>query len=309
MLAPDGKILDDLEVNMQIVTDSGTDVNFSQEELRAYNVHVVPLVVTLAGKSYREGIDLQPDELYGLLEQSDELPVTSQPAAGEFAALYRELAQTDPDILSIHISSGLSGTSASARAGAQMVPEARVTVVDTHTLSVPAGWQVEAAARAAKAGWPLERILAAVQRVGSATDVIYTLNELKYLIHGGRISHMKGLLASVLNIKPMIGVEKERGTYVTHGQARSFGNAIKGLGEYINRKMKQAGEPPADLLRVQVVHASNPSAAQTLLDEIKARFNCQVIATRQLSVVLGAHVGRSMIGVAFAPADIFNDLP
>lgn len=289
---------------MQIVTDSGTDVNFSADEMRAYNVHVVPLVVTLDGKSYREGIDLQPDELYALLEQSDELPVTSQPAAGEFAALYRELAQTDPDILSIHISSGLSGTSASARAGAQMVPEARVTVVDTHTLSVPAGWQVEAAARAAKAGWPLERILAAVQRVGNATDVIYTLNELKYLIHGGRISHLKGLLASVLNIKPMIGVEKERGTYVTLGQARSFGNAIKGLGEYVSRKVQHAGD-----LRIQVVHASNPSAAQTLLDEVTSRFKCQVIATRQLSVVLGAHVGRSMIGVAFAPADAFSDLP
>ena len=185
-----------------------------------------------------------------------------------------------------------------------MVPEARVTVVDTHTLSVPSGWQVETAARAAKAGWPLESILAAVQRVGSATDVIYTLNELKYLIHGGRISHLKGLLASVLNIKPMIGVEKERGTYVTLGQARSFGNAIKGLGEYVSRKVQHAGD-----LRIQVVHASNPSAAQTLLDEVTSRFKCQVIATRQLSVVLGAHVGRSMIGVAFAPADAFSDLP
>ena len=294
---------------MQIVTDSGTDVNFSPDELRAYNVHVVPLVVTLGGKSYREGIDLQPDELYGLLEQSGELPVTSQPSAGEFAALYRELAKTDPDILSIHISSGLSGTSASARAAAQMVPEARVTVVDTLTLSVPAGWQVEVAARAAKAGWPLERILAAMQRVGSATDVIYTLNELKYLIHGGRISHMKGLLASVLNIKPTISVEKEKGTYVTIGQTRSFANAIRSLADYVSRKVKHAGEQPAEVLRVQVVHASNPSAAQTLLDEVTSRFKCQVVKTRQLSVVLGAHVGRSMIGVAFAPADIFSDLP
>ena len=139
---------------MQIVTDSGTDVNFTPEEIKKYNVHVVPLTVTLAGKSYREGIDIQPDAFYNLLDETGTLPVTSQPAAGEFAALYSELAKTDPEILSIHISSGLSGTADSARAGA-MVPEANVTVIDTKTLSVPSGWQVEAAARAAPAGWPL----------------------------------------------------------------------------------------------------------------------------------------------------------
>lgn len=289
---------------MQIVTDSGTDVSFTPEQMKEYNLHTVPLVVTLGGKSYREGIDITPDAFYLLLEESGELPITSQPAAGEFAALYRELAKTDPEILSIHISSGLSGTSASALAGAQMVPEAHVTVVDTKTLSVPAGWQVEVAARAAKAGWPLEKILEAVKRVGDATVVIYTLNELKYLIHGGRISHMKGLLASVLNIKPLIGVEKVRGTYVTNGQARSFGNAIKGLAEYVTRKAN-----PANTYRVQVVHASNPDAAQTLLDEVTARLKCEVVPIRNMSLVLGAHTGRSMIGVATAPAEIFADLP
>ena len=102
---------------------------------------------------------------------SAELPVTSQPSAGEFADLYRQLAKKDPEILSIHISSGLSGTSASARAGAEeMVPEAKVTVVDTLTLSVPAGWQVEAAARAAKAGWSMEKITERLAKLGDATD-------------------------------------------------------------------------------------------------------------------------------------------
>jgi len=144
--------------------------------------------------------------------------VTSQPSAGEFALVYRELAKTDPDILSIHISSGLSGTVNAAQAGAEMVPEARVTVVDTKTLSSPSGWQVEAAARAVKAGSSLADALALIEKIGSATDVLYTLKELKYLIHGGRISHLKGLLASMLNIKPIIGVEKVRGTYVTLGR-------------------------------------------------------------------------------------------
>ncbi|MCJ7624273.1 MAG: DegV family EDD domain-containing protein, partial [Anaerolineaceae bacterium] len=95
---------------MQVVTDSGTDVSLPPEQLAELQIYVVPLVVTLDGKSYRESIDIQPAEFYNLLEESNSLPITSQPSAGEFAELYRQLAATDPDILSIHMTSGLSGT-------------------------------------------------------------------------------------------------------------------------------------------------------------------------------------------------------
>jgi len=232
------------------------------------------------------------------------MPVTSQPAAGEFALVYRELAKKDPDILSIHISSGLSGTVNSAIAGAAMVPEARVTVIDTKTLSVPSGWQVEAAARAVKAGWEPQQVLDLVTRIGNDTNVLYTLKELKYLIHGGRISHLKGLLASVLNIKPIIGVEKERGTYVTLGQARSFTSAVIAAVEQVRRRVG-AGVP----LRAQVVHAANPEGAQQLVEEVASGFKVDWVPVRQLSLVLGAHVGRSMIGVCYAPAEEFAGLP
>ena len=116
---------------MQIVTDSGTDLNLSKEEAAEYNVHVVPLTVTLDGKSYLEGIDIKPGDFYDLLAASDGLPITSQPSAGQFADLYRRLAADDPEILSIHMTSGLSGTFNSALAGADLVPEANVTHVDT----------------------------------------------------------------------------------------------------------------------------------------------------------------------------------
>jgi len=289
---------------MQIVTDSGTDVNFTPEEMERYGVHVVPLTVTLEGQSYREGIDIAPDAFYQMLDETDTLPVTSQPAVGEFAALYSRLAQHDPEILSIHISSGLSGTVNSARAGAAMTPEANVSVVDTKTLSAPSGWQVEVAARAAAAGWSREKILETLARISSATEVLYTLKELKYLIHGGRISHLKGLIASVLNIKPLIGVEKARGTYVSLGQARSFNNAIKSVAEFVSSKVTKGTR-----LRAQVVHAANPEGAQQLVDAIAAHFTVDWVPVRQLSLVLGAHVGRSMVGVCFAPADTFVGLP
>jgi DegV family protein with EDD domain len=291
-------------LKMQIVTDSGTDIYLSPEERRALNIHVVPLVVTLDGKSYREEIDITPEAFYPLLEASGNLPTTSQPSSGDFAEVYRELAQTDPDILSIHITAGLSGTFNSAKAGAEQVPEARVTHVNTKTLSAAAGWQVTTAARAAQAGWPLERILTAVQAISDASESIYTLEELKYLIHGGRISHMKGLIASLLNIKPIIGVEKQGGTYEQKGQARTFKGAIKGLVDQMLRV-----QPEGTRLRAQVLYALNPEGGAMLKEQIDQHYQCDWLPMGPMSLVLGAHTGRSMVGVAYAPLSSFEELP
>lgn len=289
---------------MQIVTDSGTDLYLPPGQVAELDIHVVPLIVTLEGKSYREGVDIQPDEFYRLLAATDSLPITSQPSAGDFAETYRRLAVTDPDILSIHMTSGLSGTFNAAQAGAKLVPEANITHVDTKTLSAAAGWQVEAAARALKAGWPKEQILALMERIGAASDSIYTLEELKYLIHGGRISHMKGLIASVLNIKPLIGVEKVNGTYVQLGQARTFKRAVKGLVDLMAHQ-----HAPGSALRVQVLHSHNPEGAAMLRELVDQRFDCTWLPVGPMSLVLGAHTGPSMVGVAYAPLAAFADIP
>jgi len=289
---------------MQIVTDSGTDISLSSEQISELGIHIVPLIVTLEDKSYREGVDIQPEEFYRLLAATDSLPITSQPSAGDFAETYRQLAVTDPDILSIHLTSGLSGTFNAAQAGAALVPKANITIVDTKTLSAAAGWQVEAAARAAKAGWPKEKILALMERIGAASESMYTLKELKYLIHGGRISHMKGLIASVLNIKPLIGVEKVNGTYVQLGQVRTFKGAVKGL---VDLMAKQ--HAPGSALRVQVLHSYNIEGAAMLRELVDQRFDCTWRPVGPMSLVLGAHTGPSMVGVAYASLATFADMP
>jgi DegV family protein with EDD domain len=288
---------------MQIVTDSGADLIMAPEKRAKINVHIVPLNVTLAGKTYREGIDIEKADFYHLLENSDEMPVTSQPSAGDFANLYRKLASKDPDILSIHISSGLSGTYNSAQSGAEMVPEAKVTHFDSKTLSAVTGWLVEAASEAVQAGWSLERILSLLENIRQASDSIYTLKDLKYLIHGGRISHMKGLLASMLNIKPLIGVEKVNGTYEQLGQARTFKRAVQGLGKLITNNHQ-----PGSDLRVQVLHSFNPAGADMLREYIDSLFNCTWLPIGSMSLVLGAHTGPSMVGVAYAPSSVFEGL-
>ncbi len=289
---------------MQIVTDSGTDISLTPEEMTALNIHVIPLVVTLDGKSYREGLDIQPAEFYDLLDASENMPVTSQPSAGDFADVYRRLSAIDPDILSVHMTSGLSGTYHSAIAGAELVPEANITHFDTKTLSAAAGWQVRAAAQAQKAGWKVEKILDLIKRIGDASESMYTLKELKYLISGGRISHMKGLIASLLNIKPMIGVEKVNGTYIQLGQARTFKNAVQGLVDRI-----KTFHPAGTSLYVQVLHAFNPDGAALLQERVEKTFDCTWLPMRPMSLVLGAHTGRTMVGVAFAKLDAMAEVP
>jgi len=286
---------------MQIVTDSATDTHLLDE--KDLGIHIVPLKVTLDEKSYRDGIDISADKFYDVLEASGGLPVTSQPSAGEFAELYRELAKKDPDILSIHLSSGLSGTVNSAILGAEMVPEANITVVDTKTLSGAAGWQVMAAVNAVKAGWPLDKILQKLKEIADETFSLYTLKELKYLIHGGRISHIKGLLASVLQIKPMIGVHKELGNYTQEGQARSFPNALNGIVDIMKKTVN-----PLEPLRVQIAHTANPEGAQLLKEKVTEVFKCDWLHLGQISFVLGAHTGPSMVGVAFAPNKVFEGI-
>ncbi|MBI5302082.1 MAG: DegV family protein [Chloroflexi bacterium] len=287
---------------MHIVSDRGMDL--ALEQMQGLNIHLVPLTFTLDGKTYRSGVDIQPTEFYKLLASTESFPTTSQPSPGDFADLYRELAKTDPEILSIHISSGLSGTLNSAHAGAEMVPEARVTFVDTKTLSGAEGWQVFAAARAAQAGWAMDKIIELLDRIRAVTDTIYTLAELKYLIHGGRISHMKGLIASVLNIKPIIGVEKVLGKYAQYGQARSFEKAILKLADHIASQYK-----PGIALRAQIMHAFNPDGAQFLRQRMDELFKCTWLPVGPIAPVLGAHTGPSLVGIAYAPLDAFPEIP
>ena len=289
---------------MQIVTDSGTDLWIPREQRTNPEVHVVPLAVTLDGHTYREGLDIETQEFYRLLAASQNLPITSQPSAGDFAAVYRQLAAHDPEILSIHISSGLSGTVNAAQAGAQEVPEAHVTVVDTKTLSVASGWQVEAAWRAARAGWDTPRTLELLARISDTAFSLYTLRELKYLIHGGRISHMKGLVASVLNIKPIIGVEREFGKYVQMGQARTFNAALEALAGLMAKQYSEGSK-----VRAQVMNSNDPAGAELLRQAVDRRFDCTWLPMMPISLVLGAHTGPSLVAAAIAPMDVIAEMP
>jgi DegV family protein with EDD domain len=288
------------EDRMQLVTDSAADL--SPEQVAALDCHVMPLTLSLDGKVYQSGVDLQPAEFYALLESTDSFPSTSQPSAGDFAALYRKLAQDDPEILSVHISSGLSGTVNAARLGAELVPEARVTIFDSLTLSSPLGWMVEAAVRLIRAGWTVDAITERLTLIQARTQGYFTLNSLKYLVHGGRISHLKGLMASVLKIRPIIGPEKEHGVYLSFGQEITLSRALQRIPEIVARQFA-----PGSPLRVQLLHGQNLPAVEQLRLAMSSKFECSFDPIAVVSPALGAHTGPSIVGLAVGDPQVFAE--
>jgi len=286
---------------MQIVTDRGCDI--TQEQAGKLDIHFAPMKLTLDDKTYSSGVDLNPEEFYTLMESTDSMPVTSQAAVGDFVELYEKVSKSDPEILSIHISSGLSGTINSAITAAAMVPNAKITHWDTLTLSAPQAWQVEAAALAAKAGWSMQQILDMLAKIRQATEGIFTVETLKYLIHGGRISHLQGMIASLLQIRPIMAVEKEIGKYYTLGKERTTPKALAKLAESIT-KFYPLGTP----LRAQMLHAKNPKSVEILKSEIDKLFTCEWLPTVHVGPILGAHTGSSLVGVCISQLGLWKDL-
>jgi len=282
------------------VTDRAADL--SADQLSNLDIHFASLRITLDGRTYESGVDLDPESFYKLLGETDSFPTTSQPSAGEFAELYRKLSSSGEEILSIHISSGLSGTFNAASAGAQMVPEARVTLWDSMTLSCPLGWQVEVASKMARAGASISDILAKLDTLRKKVEGIYTLDTLKYLIHGGRISHITGLLASVLNIKPIIGVDKISGKYIQLARHVSIKRSIQGLVDVVAQKYGAGSR-----LRVQLLHGYNPEGVELLKSRMAEAFDCVWSPTVPVAPVLGAHTGPGLVGLSVGPAALFEN--
>ena len=278
---------------MKIVTDSGADLSF--EECQKIGVTLLPLNVEVDGVSYKAGIDIDPVHFYDLMDASPSMPITATPSIGDFTEVYERLAKEDDEILSIHISSGLSGTFNVARQAADMIKSARIHLVDTLTLSPGQAWQVTAAAKMAQLGKSMDETLSKLKQIQTATTTIFTLPDLKYLIAGGRISHLKGLLAALLGIKPVIEVSKEDGKYYDKVKKRSFPKAIVGITDLLAKQHAQGTK-----LVAQICTAANPEGGEMLKEAMNRLYSVEWLPDVKLGTALGAHTGRGLVGIACA---------
>ncbi|MBI5564223.1 MAG: DegV family protein [Chloroflexi bacterium] len=285
---------------MKIVTDSAVDL--PEEMFAQFGIERMPLLISFGKEMLRSGLDIGPEEFYKRLAASgDNIPTTSQPSPGEFADLYRKVGATDKDILSIHISSGLSGTMNSAIQGAKQCPELNITHVDTKTLSAAEGFQVVAAAQGLRRGWPLDKILTRIQQVAEQTEIFFTLDTLHYLQKGGRIGRVQAMAGALLNLKPVITVDKGPGTYITVAKGRSMAKSVALIADQVVEKMKQI---PA---WVHVLHTNSPDMARQQGDLIRAKLPNAHITFGQIVPVLGVHTGPGCVGAVCGPVDLLAE--
>ena len=183
---------------MKIVTDSAADLR--PEEKDPSQVTIAPLLIRFPdGEVSAEKIT--PDQFYDRLRSmAPRIPTTSQPSAGDFAQIYKSLDMRGDEILSVHISSGLSGTLQSAQVGAGMVEGGKITPIDSMTLSGGQRFQVLAAISAVKAGWKKAAIIERLSQIRASTEVVYTLETHEYLARGGRIGRVQALAGSLLKL-------------------------------------------------------------------------------------------------------------
>lgn len=287
---------------MKIVTDSGADLSF--EECQKIDVTMLPLKVEIGGKSYQAGVDIDSNDFYDMMDTTLSLPKTSTPSIGDFQQAYEKLAKEDPEILSIHISSGLSGTMDTARQAAELVKNAQIAFFDTLSLSAAQAWYVEAAVKLRDAGNSMDEILLKLNQIQSAVTTHFTLPDLKFLIAGGRISHLKGLMAVLLGIKPVIEVSKEDGKYYDKLKKRSFSKAILGIVELLEEKHQQG-----EKLLAQICTAGNPDGGKQLVEAMNKVFDVEWLPEFTLGTALGAHTGRGLVGIICAEKSALPDIP
>ncbi len=284
---------------MKIVTDSGADIPI--DEAKALGIDVAPLFIQFPEGEIASS-EISHDAFYDrLAAMAPQVPTTAQPSAGIFAEIYRQLA--GEEILSIHISSGLSGTIQSARLGAQEGTDTAVTLIDSLTLSGGQRFQVLAAAWAAQAGWPKEAIVTRLAEIRANTEVIYTLETLEYLARGGRIGRVQALAGSLLKIKPVIKVDKADGKYSTVGKGRTLTSTMTSIVDYL--LAEYGSEKP---LWVSVLHGKVPDKAETLAEMLKERLSVARLEVLRISPVLGVHTGPGIVGTAVVPMHLFADL-
>ena len=259
-----------------------------------YGLHVIPLWVHSGEQSYRDGVDLMPSQFYPLLARAPDLPITSQPSAGEFLDMYRKLARETKVIVSVHISTELSGTVASALAARQMFHQVPVHVVDSRSAAMGLGLIALAAARAAAEGQNGAQVAAVAERLVPWTNVLFVVDTLEYLRKGGRIGGASALAGSVIRIKPILHIHEGRIDALDKVCTRR--KALNRLMEIVAERVRGAGP-----IHAAVVHAAAPAEAEALWDRLARTFDCAELHLAELSPAIGTHVGPGTVSIAFYP--------
>ena len=269
---------------IRIVTDSSCDL--SDEILRELDITMVPLSVRFGEEIFKERVTMTAEQFFKRLVESPVHPATIQPNPGDFISAYEKVCQGADGIVSIHISSKLSGTLNSAReAVTTMNPKCPIELFDSQTVSIALGNIVIAAAEAAKQGRSMQEVLQVAREAYENVHALCVLDTLKFLEKGGRIGKAQALIGTVLNIKPIITVED--GIVVPYGRARSFAKGLDQVISYI--------QGYSNIQDILVAWTTGEQEAKELAQKISTVYNLKPVRVMRVGTTLGVHVGPGAI--------------
>jgi fatty acid kinase fatty acid binding subunit len=275
---------------VRIVTDSTADL--TPEQQGAAGITVVPLNVHFGDEVFRDHVDLSTDEFFRRLKASSQLPRTSQPSVGAFEEAYRTLLDGGDEIVSVHLSSKVSGTYNSALMAAQSVGDGKIDVVDSLSTSMALGFMALEAANLARSGRDRQTVSERLRELVAKARVICVVDTLTYLERGGRIGKAAALLGSLLNVKPILQLKD--GEVVPLGRARGRPQALNRLVELLERDGKVS--------RLAIMHGAAQADAEQLRERVASTYPGVDIQLTEIGAVLGTHTGPGVIGFTYLVA-------
>lgn len=272
---------------IKIVTDSSADL--PARLVQELGITVVPLYVRFGEEVYRDRVDITEDEFYRRLLHDPVHPSTVQPTPQDFAEVYQKLSKEADGIVSIHISSKLSGTCNSALRGKEMIEKGcPIEVVDSQMTTMGLGLLDVVAATAAMAGEGLDKVVALVKETIPKIHFLALFDTLKYLLLGGRIGKAKALVGTILNVKPLLTLKD--GEVAPAGQVRTRSKGIDRLFEFVQNA--------ANIQDLAIMYNTTPDEAQNLIERLGSIFAKEKIRLARIGPMLGVHTGPGALVVA-----------
>ena len=279
---------------LRIVTDGAGDILPSWG--KEYGIDIIPVNILFGEKSYLQGVELDNEGFYRMVEENRKIPKTSQPSPHQFVEFYRKVAQKGDTILSIHITAKLSGTYASAIAAAgEVKDDFKVVVVDSALGSLGIGLLCREARKMERAGKSVDEIVKYIEGIKNRVRVILTLDTLEYAKMSGRVKTLQAALASVLNVKP-IAILREGDL----SMAERVRTRKASLDRVIEIGREEFGDKPVILASV---HARDPKSGETLLEEAKKHFNAKETMMSDLAISIAANLGPGTVGLIIYPVE------
>lgn len=274
---------------IRILVDSSSD--YSQKEAEEKGMLFVPIRVMLSGEQYRDGIDIEKDRFYELLQESGEFPLTSQPSPQEFLDIFREIKEKGDELICILLSSRLSGTYQSALLGKQMAEYEGIYLIDSCAVTCPVRILTEYALSLAEEGLPAKEIVSRLEEVKSRTRVVAMIDTLEYLRRGGRIGNAAAAFGSIAQLKPILTLNQE-------GEIQVLGKAL-GKNKAIGMILRELEAAPADeSFPAYSLYTYGTENCGHFEERLKKE-NISVTGRHQVGMGIGAHIGPGAFGIAY----------